>query len=114
MDLERAFGAAGIVNEAQLPESVHKEADPRTSRPDHLRQRFLADLGNHGFGDALLAKVSEQEQHAGQAFFAGVKKLVNKILFVTDIPRQQISHEHFRERGISVTKRILLTSFLTP
>jgi len=59
MDLERAFGAAGVVNEAQLPESVHKEADPRTSRPDHLSEGFLANLWNHRFGDAFLAKVRE-------------------------------------------------------
>ena len=60
VDLQRAFGAAGVVNEAQLPESVHEEADSRTSRPDHLGQRFLADLGNDGFGNAFLAKMSEQ------------------------------------------------------
>ena len=88
MDLQRALGSSGVVNEAQLPESVHKEADTRTSRPDHLSQRFLADLGNHGFGDALLAKVSEQEQHASQPFFAGVEKLIDEILFVTYIPAQ--------------------------
>jgi hypothetical protein len=44
VDLQSTFGTASVVNEAQLSESVHKEAEARTSRPDHLGQRFLADL----------------------------------------------------------------------
>src|ERR1051326_4171038 len=83
MDLQRAFGAAGVVNEAQLPEAVHKEADARTSCPDHLGQSFLADLGNYSFRNAFLAKMREQQQHAGQPLFAGVEKLVDKIFLVT-------------------------------
>src|SRR3984957_7817205 len=30
-----------VVNKTELPESVHKEADPRARRPHHLRQSFL-------------------------------------------------------------------------
>src|ERR1043165_9208691 len=102
MNLEGAFRAARIMNKAEFPESVHKEAHTRTSRPDHLGKRFLADPGNHGFRDAFLSKVSEQEQHASQTLFARVEKLVNKILFVTYIPRQQVRHEHFRECGFTM------------
>src|SRR5437762_3566494 len=49
VDLQSAFRHTGVVNEAQLPESIHEEADPRTGGPNHLGQRFLADLGNHSF-----------------------------------------------------------------
>ena len=60
VDLQSAFRSAGVVNEAQLPESVHKEADTGARGPNHLGQRFLADLRDNGFGDAFLAKMCEQ------------------------------------------------------
>src|SRR5579872_4249012 len=113
MDLQRAVGSPGVVNEAELPEPVHKEADTRTSRADHLSQRFLADLGNYSFGNAFLTKVSEQEQHAGQTFFARVEKLVDKVLFVTYIPPQQIRHKHFRQRRLTM-KSVHHSFFLNP
>jgi len=38
-------------------------------------------------------------QYPGQSFFTGIeKKLVNQILFVSDVPCQQICHEHIRKR----------------
>ena len=40
---------AVVLDEAQLAELVHEEADARAGRADHLRQRFLADLGDDGF-----------------------------------------------------------------
>ena len=59
MDLQSALCTAGVVNEAQLPEPVHEEADSRTSGYDHLRQGFLTDLGDNGFRNALFAEMSE-------------------------------------------------------
>ena len=38
-----------VVNETQLPESVHEEADPRPSCAHHLREGLLTDLGNYSF-----------------------------------------------------------------
>ena len=35
-----------VTDEAELSEFVHKEANPRPSRPDHLGKRLLADIGN--------------------------------------------------------------------
>src|SRR4051812_17067938 len=58
VDLQSPFRATGVMNEAQLPESIHEEADTRTSRSNHLGQRFLADLRDHSFWNAFLAKVS--------------------------------------------------------
>jgi hypothetical protein len=45
-----------IVNKAQLPEPIHKEADSGASRTYHLRERLLTDLGDHSFWCALLRK----------------------------------------------------------
>ena len=94
MDLQSAVFSAGVMNESQFPEPVHEEAYARTSRPNHFCEGFLADLGNHGLGNAVLAKMSEHEKHAGQSLFAGIKQLVDQILFIPDIARQQIGHEH--------------------
>jgi len=67
VDLERTFGAAGVVDKAQLPEPVHEKADPRTRGSNHLGQRFLTDFRDHGFRDAFLAEVSEQLGERGPA-----------------------------------------------
>ena len=49
-----------VVDESQLSESVHEETDSRTRGPDHLGKSLLADLRNHGFWNAFLAKMREQ------------------------------------------------------
>jgi hypothetical protein len=66
----------------------------RSGRADHFRQHFLTDLGNHSLGFAFFAKMSEQQKDSGQSLFAGIEKLINQVLFVTDVPGQQIGHEH--------------------
>ena len=68
VDLQSAFRPAGVVNEAQLPEPVHEEADPRAGGPDHLGQRLLTDLGHYGFRNAFLAKMSEQQKTRARRF----------------------------------------------
>src|SRR5271157_849642 len=37
--------------------------------------------------------MSEHKKHAGQSLFTGIKQLVDQILFVTDIAREQIRYE---------------------
>jgi hypothetical protein len=39
-----------VVNEAQLSESIHKEADTRARRAYHFGKGFLTDLGNYLLG----------------------------------------------------------------
>jgi hypothetical protein len=39
------FQPTVIINEAQLSEPIHKEANPSSGCTDHFRQRFLAYLG---------------------------------------------------------------------
>jgi hypothetical protein len=75
MNLQRA--ARVIVDEAQFPESVHEKADPRPGCTDHIRQGFLAHLGDYSLGHAFLAEMSKQEQEPSQSFFAGIEELVN-------------------------------------
>ena len=50
---------AVVVDEAQFPEAVHEETDPRAGRADHLGQSFLTDLGDHGFRNAFLAEMRQ-------------------------------------------------------
>ena len=60
VDLQCTLRTAGVIDEAQFSESIHEEAASRTGRPNHLGQSLLADLGDHGFRNAVLAKMSEQ------------------------------------------------------
>ena len=85
---------AVVVNEAQLPEAVHEEADPRAGGADHFRQHLLTDLGNYGLGCAFLAETGEQQKDSGQSFFTRIEKLIDQVFFVTDVPGQQVGHEH--------------------
>ena len=79
---------AVVINEAELPEPIHKETDSRTGRPYHLGQRLLTDLGDYSFWYALFAEVSQQKKDSSQSLFAGVEQLIHQILFVTNIPNQ--------------------------
>jgi hypothetical protein len=80
------FNLPVVANEARVPELVHEEVNPRASCAHHLWQSLLTDGGNHNFGLSVLAKVCEQQENASKSFLAGIKKLVNQVLFVSDIP----------------------------
>ena len=88
-----------VVNKAQFPEAVHKVADPRAGGADHFRQHLLTHLGNHTHRFAVLTKMSEQQKDPGQPLFTRIKKLINQIFFVTNVPRQQICHERVGKRA---------------
>jgi hypothetical protein len=77
-----------IANEAQSPEPVHEEIDSRAGRSHHLCQSFLTDLGDRNLGLSVLAEVSKQQKNASKSFLAGIEKLVNQILLVSDGPLQ--------------------------
>ena len=80
--------APAIVNEAQFPEPIHEETDPRPGCTHHLGQRLLTDLGDYRLGHAFLAEVSKQQQNPRESLFAGIEKLVDQVLFVSDVPPQ--------------------------
>ena len=98
MDLQ----AAVVLNEAQFPEPVHEEANPRAGGADHLGQSFLADLGNNGIGDGLPAEMSQQHQNPSEPLFTGVEELVDEVFFVADVARQQIRYKHVGKRMFAV------------
>jgi len=59
---------------------------------------FLTEFGDSNLGLSILAEASQQEQKASQSFLAGIEKLVNQVLFISDVPRKQIRHEHILKR----------------
>jgi hypothetical protein len=84
MDRQPAHGAV-VFDKAKLPELVHEMTDPRPGGAHHLRQVFLIDSGKDRFGSTFLAKMSQQQENPGQALLAGVEKLVDQILFISDV-----------------------------
>ena len=53
-----------IVDEPELPESIHEEADPRACRPYHFCQSLLAQSGDLHFGHSLFAKLCHQQKNS--------------------------------------------------
>jgi hypothetical protein len=51
-------------------------------------------MGNRNFGLSVFAELSKEEENPGKSFLTGIEKLVNQILFVSDVPGQQICYEH--------------------
>src|SRR6185369_8678078 len=92
------------MNETQLPEAVHEKADSRTSRAHHLGQGLLTDFRDYSLGHAFLAKVSQHKQDPGQSLFAGIEQLVNQVLLVADIARQQVRDKQVG-KGVLPMKR---------
>src|SRR2546423_7000866 len=91
------FEDAVVLDESELSKAVHEEIHPRSGRADHLREDFLADPGDHVLRLALLAEVSEQQQNARQALFAGVEELIDKVRLDPDIARQKKGDKHIGE-----------------
>src|SRR5882757_8865553 len=86
-----------VVDKSQPSELVHKRADTRARRTDHLGQRFLADGWDDGLDLALLAEVRQQQKKARQALFAGIEQLVDHVLFGPGAPAQEIRDEQVGE-----------------
>ena len=86
--------ASVIVNESQFPEPVHEKTDPRPRGAYHLCEGFLTHLGDYSLGSAFLAEMSQQQKNTSKALLTGIEKLVNQILFIPNVPCQQICHEH--------------------
>ena len=84
---------AVVVDEAKLFELVHEMTDARPGGADHLRQTLLIDSGDDWFGTAFFAKTRKQQENPSQPLIARVEKLVNKILFITDVAREQTCDE---------------------
>src|SRR4029077_14980271 len=93
---------AVVVDEAQLPKLVHEGVNARASRADDLSQRLLTDLRRDRWRRAFLTKIGEEEKRPGQALFAAIEQLVDKILLDADVAGQQMGNEEFAEGGLSM------------
>jgi hypothetical protein len=80
-----------VFDESNLPEAIHEKVHSGARSANHFRQSLLRYLGNDPMGIILLTVTGEQEQGAGQAFFAGVEELVDQIRFSPDVALQDIS-----------------------
>src|ERR1017187_3572468 len=95
--VNRQRAVARVIDKAQCPELVHEMTDPRPGGADHLGQVLLINSGMDRFGSAFLAKMCQQQENPGQAFLAGVEKLVDQILFIANVAGEQVRHEQFRD-----------------
>ena len=83
MDLQPSGGPV-VIDKTQLPELVHEMTDPRPGGAHHLRQVFLIDSGQNTLGATFLAEMRQQQETPGQTLLAGVEKLVDEILFISE------------------------------
>jgi hypothetical protein len=74
-----------VLDEAQLSEFVHETIDPWARCADHLRQHLLRHFGKHLLRLVRRAISRQQQKRACQPFLAGVKELVDEILFDSDV-----------------------------
>ena len=79
---------AVVVNEAQFAEFIHKRVHPRSRSTDHSGKRALTDICHERFRALPLGKICHQEKRPGETFFAGIKKLIDQVLFDAGISSQ--------------------------
>jgi hypothetical protein len=66
------------VDEPQLPEPVHKQADPCAGCAHHLANVSWLIFGDYGLGFSIFAKMLEQKKNPGQPLVTGIEKLVTR------------------------------------
>src|SRR5712691_11061208 len=82
------FQFSVVFDEAQFAEFVHEKAYARSSRADHLRQRFLTELSHDRLRPAFLAEICKQKEETSEALFARIEQLVDQVLFNSTVPSQ--------------------------
>src|SRR5579859_7231421 len=93
------------MNKSSLAKAVHEEADSRARGANHLRQQRMGHFGDLWFVNAFFAKLGELQEHAGKAFFTGVKELIGKGLLVAGISGKKKSYKHFRKPALRFQQR---------
>jgi hypothetical protein len=81
---------AVVADEAEFPESVHKEAHPRTGRPHYFCQSLLTQTGYWEIKHSFFAEMRHRQKDSRQPFFADVEKLIDQIILIADDALQQI------------------------
>jgi hypothetical protein len=94
--------AAVVVDETQLAEFVDEEAHARPRGPDHLGERFLADLRDDRLGFAFLAEIRQQQEQPREAFLARIEQLIDQIRFNPDGAAEQMGNEHLGKRRLAM------------
>ena len=89
--------AAVVFNEAHLPEPIQKETDPRPGGADHFGEGFLTHFRDKRYRFRFLTKVGHQQEEPGEAFFAGVEKMIHEVGFHANVPGKQIGEKAFGE-----------------
>jgi hypothetical protein len=84
---------AVVVDEAQLPEFVHEEADAGPGRANDLRQRFLADLHGNRLRSAFFAEIGQEEQRPSETLFTRIEQLIDQVRLDAAVARQKMSRE---------------------
>src|ERR1700674_4930557 len=60
------FDVPVITDQAKLAELVHEVTDARSGGANHVRQRLLADIRSDRLWCPFLAKMRQQQEHAGE------------------------------------------------
>ena len=82
--------APAISKEPCFSEPVHEKPDAQPGCARHIGEGLLADILDCSLGSTVLAETSKQEQSPSYSLFAGIEKLVNQSLMISEVPRQQI------------------------
>ena len=85
--------ATVVVDEAHLPEFVHKEVDAAAGGADEGGERFLGDGGNDGIGAPFFAILREEQKGAGKALFRRIEELVDQIRFHARVALQHVGNK---------------------
>ena len=96
---------AVVLDEAQLPELVHEEADRERVVPTISASVSWLIFGTTALRPAFLAEVGQQQEDPGEPLLAGVEELVHEVFFDPDVPRQQIRRERSENSASSWSAR---------
>src|ERR1700736_378729 len=91
-----------VFDKTQFAEFVHEKAHARSSRANHLRQRFLTECSHDRLRLPFLAEICKQKEKPGKALFARIKQLIDQVLFNSTVPSQQIRHEQFKKLRLTM------------
>ena len=92
------------MNEAELVEMFHEDADAGPRCTDHLGQAFFCDLWNQPLELIRLAELCHQQQYPRQAIFAGVEELVEKVGLGLPGANEEIINKYLGEGPLLVQR----------
>lgn len=79
--------ATVVVQEAELPELIHDEADAGARGANHLGEHVLTDLRNERVHLAFFLEMCHEQQHPSQPLLAGIEQVIHQVLLDPKAPR---------------------------